>query len=62
MTPYDLERVLGVVRKKRAELKAAGIDESDVNLQPLICSMLETLLQHEAEKAADLIQDRHNRN
>jgi arginine decarboxylase-like protein len=53
MTSHNIERVLGVVRQKRSELKAAGIDEYDVNLQPLICSMLETLLQHEADKQSE---------
>lgn len=61
MSPHDLGRVLEVVRRKRTELKASGVDEYDINLQPLICSMLEALLQHAAEEGQGVVGHCHSR-
>jgi hypothetical protein len=59
MTPYDLERILRSVKSARKELKESGFENTQ-SLAPLICTMLETLLQHEADKAADLNRSRSN--
>jgi hypothetical protein len=49
MTPHDLERILRSVKSARKELKESGFENAQ-SLAPLICTMLETLLQHEADK------------
>lgn len=60
MTPYDLETIVRGVQSARKDLKEAGV-ENAASLAPLICTMLETLIQHEADKEGDLIQERRNR-
>lgn len=52
MTPYDLETIVRGVQSSRRDLKEAGA-ENYRSLAPLICTMLETLLQHEADKLTD---------
>ena len=52
MTPYDLETIIRGVQSARKDLKGAGAENAQ-SLAPLICSMLEALLQHEADKEAD---------
>jgi hypothetical protein len=51
MTPYELETIVRGVRSARKDLSEAGA-ENAASLAPMICIMLETLLQHEADKAA----------
>ena len=58
MTPYDLETVVRGVQSARKDLQEAGA-ENYRSLAPLICSMLETLIQHEADKEADRCQARN---
>lgn len=48
MTPHDLETIVRGVREARADLKEGGA-ENVHSLTPLICTMLETLLQHAAD-------------
>jgi hypothetical protein len=51
MIPHDLETIVRGVRSARKDLREAGA-ENAASLSPLICEMLETLLQHEADKEA----------
>lgn len=51
MTPYDLEQIVRGVRSARKDLREANAENVN-SLAPLICTMLETLLQHEADKEA----------
>jgi hypothetical protein len=52
MTPYDLETIVRGVRSARNDLREAGA-ENAASLTPLICELLEILLQHEANKETD---------
>lgn len=65
MTPYDLETVVRAIKEKRSELlptyDQGATTTYALGLVPLICTMLETLLQHEADKCRALIAAGVNR-
>lgn len=49
MRPSDLDTLVHRIRKERNTLLESGLHNAE-NLAPMICSMLEALLQHEADK------------
>ena len=58
MTPYSLEKKIRDVREIRDGLPEGASLEAKLSLA---LNMLETLLQHEADKEAELTLERRNR-
>jgi len=58
MTPYELEKTLENCREIKRGLTEGASVETKLSL---VLHMMETLLQHEADKEGELNIERHNR-